>query len=208
MEVTEYDIAQDIADKSFSWRVPYTPKTRERIAAAVNNMFHKKHHKFGIEVSDGNAHTIIIDTSNGNTYWKDTIPTDTKAVRLTFRILHGEEVAPPTHQWIRCQIIFDIKMEYFCHNERYVSQVNMTDSSSTLTCTSVVSRESVRILLTLEALHNIEVNTTEIKNPYIKSPVLEYIWITLGPDFGADYDKKYIVTRSPYELIYSGTAFP
>ena len=52
-----------------------------------------------------------------------------------------------------CHIIFDVKIEYFRRKARYVTQGNMTEAPRTLTYASVVSRESVRIALTHEALN-------------------------------------------------------
>ena len=51
VEVAEYAIAQGIQDEpAFLWWVPYTIQRRNRIIAAVNKRYHKRTHKFGIEV--------------------------------------------------------------------------------------------------------------------------------------------------------------
>jgi hypothetical protein len=55
---------------------------------------------------------------------------------------------------------------------------------------SIVSRDSVRIALTLVALNDLEVKTAGIKNAYLTIPVGEKIWSRLGPEFGDDAGKK------------------
>jgi hypothetical protein len=49
----------------------------------------------------------------------------------------------------------------------------MTEAPATITYASVVSRESVRIALTLAALNGLEVKTADIENAYLTAPVNE-----------------------------------
>ena len=70
-----------------------------------------------------------------------------------------------------------------------------------------MSRESVRIALTLAALNDLEVKTADIKNAYLAAPVTEKIWTVLGPEFGQDCGKKAIVVRALYGLKSAGAAF-
>jgi Reverse transcriptase (RNA-dependent DNA polymerase) len=76
----------------------------------------------------------------------------------------------------------------------------MTEAPATLTYASVVSRESVRIALTLAALNDLEVKTADIENAYLTAPVSEKIWTKLGPEFGSDSGKKAIIVRALYGL--------
>ena len=95
-----------------------------------------------------------LDLKNGSTHWQDAIAKNIKAVRVAFKVLHGDGRVPPAHQHVRCHIIFDIKMEDFRRKARYVTQGNTTEASAALAYASVVSRESVRIELTLAALND------------------------------------------------------
>ena len=126
---------------------------------------------------------------------------------MAFKIKHGDEKIPPGYQYIRCHMIFDVKMEDFRRKARYVAQGNMTEAPATLTYASVVSRESVRIALTLAALNDLEVKTADIKNAYLTAPVSELIWTILGPEFGPDSGKKALVVRALYGLKSAGAAF-
>ena len=82
-----------------------------------------------------------------------------------------------------------------------------TETPATLTYASVVSRETVRIALTLAALNDLEVQTCDIENAYLTAPCQEKIWTVLGPEFGADAGKSAIIVRSLYGLKSSGAAF-
>ena len=126
---------------------------------------------------------------------------------MVFKILHGDKRVPTTYQQIRCHIIFDVKMEDFHRKARYVAPGNMTEASKTLTYASVVSRESVRIALTLTAFNDLEVKSADIKNVYLTATVTEKVWTILGPEFGKDAGKKAIIVRALYGLKTAGAAF-
>ena len=127
---------------------------------------------------------------------------------IAFKLLDDGEKPPPTYQEIRCHMIFDIKMEYFRRKARYVAGGHATVAPPTLTYASVVSQESVRIALTLAALNDLEVKTSDIQNAYLTAPCSEKFWTTLGSEFGPDLaGKKAIVVRALYGLKYSGASF-
>jgi hypothetical protein len=99
-------------------------------------------------------------------------------------------------------------MEDFRRKARLVAGGHMTDTPTTNTYASVVSRELVRIALTLAAfLNNLEVKTADIENAYLTAPVTEQIWTKLGPEFGSDAGKLTIIVRSLYGLKSAGALF-
>jgi hypothetical protein len=97
-------------------------------------------------------------------------------------------------------MIFDVKMEYFHHKARFVAGGNTTDTPHAMTDASVVSRESVRIAITLDALNYLDVNMANIKNAYPTAPITEKVWNVLGPDFGDDARKRALIVRALYRL--------
>ena len=62
-----------------------------------------------------------------------------------------------------------------------------------MTYSSVVSRESVRIALTLASLNELEVKAGDVENAYITAPITEKVWTILGAEFGADAGKRAII---------------
>ena len=105
-------------------------------------------------------------------------------------------------------MIFDVKMgENFRRKARMVAGGHQTTTPNTLTYASVVSRDSVRIALTLAALNGLDVFACDIQNAYITAPCREKIFTVAGPEFGSDCGQIFIITRALYGLKSSGAAF-
>ena len=209
IEVADYATAQGIdAKPAFAWWAPHTHKRRNRIIAAVTSRYHKRTHKFGIEIPKTFDNWVRIDKENGNTLWQDAIRKEMAKVRIAFQALDNGESPPPTFQEIRCHLIFDVKMVDYQPKARLVAVGHMTETPASVLYASVVSRESVRIALTLAALNDLEVKTADIENAYLTAPVGEKIWCRMGPEFGADAGKKAIIVRASYGLKSAGASFP
>jgi hypothetical protein len=149
---------------------------RTRIIAAVTKRYHKRTHKFRIEVPKSWDDCVKLDKENNNTLWQDAARKEMKNVIIAFKILNGEESVPPTYQEIRCHMIFDVKMEDFRRNARFVAGGHTTDTPHAMTYASVVSRESVRIALTLAALNDFDVKMADIENAYLTAQSLDCAW--------------------------------
>jgi len=131
-----------------------------------------------------------------------------KNVKPAFQILEdGGELPNRNYQFVHCHMIFDVKMEDFRRKARLVAGGHMTEAPPSITYASVVSRETVRIALTLAALNDLEVKVGDVMNAYITAPCSEKIWTRLGPEFGPDAGKRAIVVRALYGLKSSGAAF-
>jgi hypothetical protein len=64
-------------------------------------------------------------------------------------------------------MVWDVKMEDFRRKVRFVAGGHMTETPAFHSYLSVVSYESVCITLTLAALNDLEVKTTDIENAYL-----------------------------------------
>jgi hypothetical protein len=96
-----------------------------------------------------------------------------KEVRIAFNILPDGHAASIGYQKIPCHMIFDVKMEDFRRKARLVAGGHRTEAPATITYASVVSRETVRLALTIAALNNLEVKVGDVLNAYITAPVKE-----------------------------------
>jgi hypothetical protein len=96
-------------------------------------------------------------------------------VCIVFQILNDDDDIPPNYQDIRCHMIFDVNMEDFRRKERFVAGDHTTDTPHATRYTSVVSRESVRIALTLADLNDLNVKMADIENAYLIAPINENI---------------------------------
>jgi hypothetical protein len=104
-------------------------------------------------------------------------------------------------------MIFDVNMEYFHRKELFVTGGHTTDAPHMMSYASFVSREYVRIALTLEALHDLDVMMGDIENAYLTAPITEKVWTVLGPEFGEDAGKRALIVRALYDLKSAGAAF-
>ena len=208
VEVAEYAVAQDIdKEPAYSWWVPYVLKKRNRIIAAVNKRYHKRTHKFGFEIPKTVKRAQEIDKENGNTLWQDAIAKEMANVRVAFKILNDGEEPPPGYTHMGTHMVFEIKLDGFRRKARMVGDGHTVDAPAVMTYASVVSRETVRVALTMAALNDLEVKASDVQNAFLTAPCEEKIWTTLGPEFGLDYGKKAIIVRALYGLKSAGGSF-
>jgi hypothetical protein len=91
VEVAEYAAAKSFLNSpAFVWWAPHLLQKRTRIIAAVAKRYHKRTHKFGIEVPKSWDDCVRIDKENNNTLWQDAVRKEMKNVRIAFKILNGE----------------------------------------------------------------------------------------------------------------------
>ena len=170
VQVADYAIANRIDDEpAFAWWVPNVFKKRERILSKVKTKYWQCTHKFGIRIPKTVAQAQEIDKENGDTLWWDAILMEMRNVRPAFEKWEkNESELPVGYQEIKCHFVFDIKMgENFRRKARLVANGNETEAPPTLTYSSVVSRDSVRIALLAAALNDLNILSCDIQNAYL-----------------------------------------
>ena len=95
---------------------------------------------------------------------KDVIP--------AFSKINNGEIVPIIYHRVNCHMIFDVRIEDFRRKDRLVAGVHVTEPPYIITYTSVVSRETVSIALTLSDLNDFLVKVADIQNSYITVPVI------------------------------------
>jgi Reverse transcriptase (RNA-dependent DNA polymerase) len=135
--------------------------------------------------------------------------TEMANVRVAFQVFDGErKQLSPGYQEIKCHMIFDVKLgKNFRRKARYVAEGHATDPPSSITYSSVISRESVRVTLLIAALNDLEVLSADIQNAYLHAKCQEKIWTKAGPDFGSDEGSVMIIVCALYGLKSSHAAF-
>ena len=68
--------------------------------------------------------------------------------------------------------------------DRMAAGGNTTEAPSSITYSSIVSRDIVRIALTIAALNNLDVLACDIQNAYLTTQCREKIWTRTGSEFG------------------------
>jgi hypothetical protein len=132
------------------------------------------------------AEAYEIDKENGDNQWAQSIQKEMYAVQVAFHILEDGVNAPPRYQYMDCHLVFDVKFDGFHFMSRMVAGGHMVDTPCFLTYASVVSRETVRIALTIAVLHDFDVKAADVKNAYLTAPTTEKVWTVCGPEFGPD----------------------
>ena len=166
-------------------------------------------HKYGIRVPKSYIEACQLDAENGNTAWRDAVAMEMKNVRPAFQVYEGAEKDLVGYQKIRCHMIYDIKLgENFRRKARLVAGGHTTNTPSSLTYSSVVSRDSVRICLLIAALNGLDVLSCDIQNAYLTAPCREKVYTVAGPEFGPEEAGKLMVIKQAlYGLKSSGAAF-
>ena len=209
VQVTEFALDTRISmEPAFAWwshscsrrEIEYWLRSSQRIGLGPTSLVH---------IPKSVEEAKKIDEQNGDTLWWDAICKEMKNVRPAFEVFEGrEDDIPKDYQFMRCHMIFDVKFgENFRHKARLVAGGHMTDTPNTLTYSSVISRDSVHIALTIAALNNLSVMACDIQNAYLTTDFREKIWMHAGPEFGSESGSIMIVKKALYGLKGSSTAF-
>ena len=166
-------------------------------------------HKFGVRIPKSVQEAKELDHQNGNSMWWEAICKEMKNVRLAFEVWEKDiSHIPPGYQQIKCHMVFDVKMgENFRSKARFVVGGHATETPSTLTYSSVVSRDSVRIILLVAALNGLNIMACDIQNAYLTVDCCEKIWTIAGPEFRSEKGTPMVIRKSLYGLKSSGAVF-
>ena len=212
------DYAQNhglLEEPAFAWWAPYTLKKRTAIISKTVPKYWRTTHKFGIEVPKTVERAYEIDKENKNDLWHKAICKEMDKVCIAYKshdkhtpqeVRDNKAPELAKYQEIGMHIIFDIKMD-FTRKARFVAGGHTTDTPSSLTYSSVVSRDSVRIAFMYAGLNDLEVSSCDIGNAYLNAPCRELIWFEAGKECGEDAGKVMICTRAIYGLKSSGAAW-
>ena len=107
---------------------------------------------------------------------------------------------------ITCHMIFDVKMD-FTRKARFVTGGHLTQTPDTVTYSSVVSRDPIRLAFMVAELNDLEIMACDIGNAYLNAPCREKVWFRGGLDTGDDCGKILVITRALYGLKSSGASW-
>ncbi len=197
-------------EPGFNWWVFCILKKREYIISLVkwhNVKNFTKTHKYGLLLSKLVDISLAIYRCTGSTLWADAIAKEMMNVRVAFNTLEDGRNVPHEFQFVKCHVIFDIKIEDFHHKACLVAGGLMTNVSATYTYASVITHETVCIALMLAALNLLGMMAVDTMNPYITALCKEKIWTTLGYEFSKDKGKKAFIVIALYSIKSASQAF-
>ena len=195
-------------EPAFAWWVPYTLKKRIAIISKVKSKYWQRTHKYGVRVPKNWKEAKEIDSENGDTKWHDAVIQEMTNNRVAFQTYDGDPHELIGYEEITAHLIFDVKLsENFRRKARYVADGHLVETPASITYSTVVSRDSVRILLMAAALNGLDVQGCDVQNAFLSAKNLEKHWIKAGPEFGAEQGKIFIVVRALYGLKSASAAF-
>ena len=209
VELALYAVNHDIAEEpAFAWWVPYVLKKQKRILKKVKTKYWSRTHKYGIRIPKSIKEAMEIDLEAGNTLWMDAIRLEMRNVRVAFEEYDGDPNTLIGYTQITGHLVFDVKLgENFRRKARYCADGHKTGAPASVTYSTVVARDSVRILLLIAALNELDVLGADVQNAFLTAPNKEKCWMVAGPEFGPEEGKTFLVVKALYGLKSASFSF-
>ena len=138
----------------------------------------------------------------------DVVKLEMSNVMITFEEIEDPSTLGDIYQEITDHVVFDIKLgEGFRQKARFCADGHKTKIPSSVTYSTVIFRDSVRLVLLVAALNGLDVQDVDVQNAFFRAPNKEKVWLRAGPEFGENQGKFYIVSRALYGLRSAGVSF-
>jgi len=208
VQLAEYAVQARVHEEpAFAWWVRDVLRKRERIVAKVKSKYWLRTHKYGIQIPKSVDEALAIDRENGNELWAEAIAKEMANVKIAFEEC-DKDGPPPGYKKIDCHMIFDIKLsENYRRKARFVAGGHKVEAPTSITYSSVVARDSVRIAFLVAALNDLDIFSCDIQNAYLTAPCRENVYTIAGTEFGSDKGKILLITRALYGLKSAGASF-
>jgi hypothetical protein len=196
VELADYAINNKIQDElDFAWWVPYVLKKRTAIISKLRSKFWQKTHTYVVRIPRTISEGKDIDQANGDTRWTDAIQLEIKNCQIAFEVYNGNIEELVDYQKISGHLVFDVLKlgENFRRKARYCADGHKTKTPASATYSTVVSRDSVRIILTIAALNGLEVFRADVQNAFLTVPCKEKVWLVAGIEFGSEQGKNLLI---------------
>ena len=212
LEVAEYAISRDLEkEPAFKWWVGNIIRTRRRCISRLKATRRCKDGlKYGIEVPNSIEEAEELDRKYGNDLWKKAIQKELDKVRIAFALIPDTDNPPIGSKEIPYHLVFDVKADLTRKARLVAGGHKNKNVPKHMTYCSVVSRESVRICLTLAALNGLDILSGDVGNAYLNAKPLERCHVVIKDTFmfgPAAVGKKAIICRALYGMKSSGNAW-
>jgi len=216
VKLAEHKVANNVDDEpAFAWWTTDVLRKRNRIISKIKKRHWRQTHKFGIRMPKSVEEALRLDEQNGNDLWRKAIEKEMSKAGVAFEEVVGftpddirQHKTLVGYKEIKGHMVFDVKMDgRFARKARFVGGGHLTDPPSQLTCSTVVTRESVRIAFMIAGLNDLDVQAADISNAYLNAPCREKVWIVAGPEFGSKEGTAMKVARAWCGLKSSGASW-
>ena len=147
-------------------------------------------HKYGIRVPRSIEEAKQIDEENGDTRWMDSVRLEMKNSRVAFQTFEEDVRTLVGYKEITGHIVFDVKLsENFRRKARFCADGHKVETPSFLTYSTVVSRDSVRIILMIAALNGLDLQGADIQKHSFQLPTWRSTGFVLVASLGLNKGK-------------------
>ena len=173
--LADYAISNNLQkEPAFAWWIPHAIRKRKTIISKVKSKYWQRTHKYGLRIPKSTKEAYEIDKENGDTMWHDAITMEMKNNRVAFQTFTGDVKDLVGYEEITGHIIFDIKLsENFRRKARFVADGHKVETPPSISYSTVVSRDSVRILLLIAALNGLDIMGCDVQNAFLSANNLE-----------------------------------
>jgi len=205
VQTAEYAVTHKLdQEPAFKWWTPYVLRKKQRIIEKLGKKkYWRRTHKYGVELPKSVTEALEIDARMGTTFWRDAIEKEMRNVLPAFKF-DDHDAVPVGYKKITCHMIFDVKMVGLVRKARFVAGGHLTDPPAESVYSSVVTRDSVRIMFLIAALNDLEILGADVQNAYINAKTSERVYFIAGPEFGSNQGRPCIIVRALYRLKSSG----
>ena len=165
-------------------------------------------YKFSVRVPQTYAEAVQLDNENGNSSWQDGVRRELDQIFSyhTFRDLGISVLPGPEYKRIKVRLVFDVKADRK-RKGRLLARGDMTPEPEESVYSSVASLRSLRIVIFLAELNQLELMQGDIVNAYLESHTQEKVYFVAGSEFRHLAGHTFIIDKALFGLRSSGLRF-
>ena len=164
-----------------------------------------KKYMYGIEIPRNYEDAIRLDQLHGHDKWKTSTELEMGQLHEydTFQDKGIGTTPGEGYKKIRVHLVYAVKHDGR-HKARLCANGNLTEIPISSVYSGVVSLKSLRTVLFLAELNNLEAWATDIGNAYLEAETSEKVFVVAGPEFGKLEGHTLVIFKALYGLRSSG----
>ena len=215
----EYAKKHDLLHLDGWKRLKHIAKNQKQLTRAINQskirqVRRSAVYQFGFLIPKDYNLALQLDEQNGNSKWYDATKLEMDQIN-EYKVFqdHGKAQydpksrkvsnAPNGYQKIRVHLIFAVKHDGR-HKARLVAGGHLTPDPIESIYSGIVSIRSLRLVIFLAKLNNLEVWGADIGNAYLEAKTKERLYIVAGPEFEELEGHILVIYKALYGLKSSG----
>jgi hypothetical protein len=164
-----------------------------------------KKYMYGIEIPRNYDDGVRLDKLNGNEKWQNCTKLEMDQLH-EYDTFHDKGIGTAPGEGfkkIRVHLVYAVKHDGR-HKARLCANGNLTEIPIDSVYSGVVSLKSLRTVIFLAELNNLEAWATDIGNAYLEAETSEKVFVVAGPEFGELEGHTLVIFKALYGLRSSG----